>query len=348
VTAVDPLLAETVERLLAKRCTFAAVERAETDGWCADVWGALDAAGLCRISLSEASGGSGGSLADAMAVLRAIGAHAAPVPVAEHALLGGWLFEQSGLELPAGIATVVGDIGALRVVDDRLVGRATVAWGRRAETITALVSHDDGWIVVGVRGGDVEIAPGANLAGEPRDHVHFDIALGSVASAPAPAALDGDALLLRGALTRVVMMAGAVGALSRLTVEYAHQRQQFGQAIARFQAVQQHLVTLAQSAVQLSIAADVAVRASAAGAESGAFEVAAAKIVADESARLGTRAAHQVHGAMGVTREYPLHHLSRRLWAWQHEYKRAAYWRRRLGAEVATAGADALFATVTR
>jgi acyl-CoA dehydrogenase len=51
---------------------------------------------------------------------------------------------------------------------------------------------------------------------------------------------------------------------------------------------------------------------------------------------------------MGVTREYPLHHFSRRLWSWRHEYGRAGTWRRQLGFDVAAAGADQLFATVTR
>jgi acyl-CoA dehydrogenase len=51
---------------------------------------------------------------------------------------------------------------------------------------------------------------------------------------------------------------------------------------------------------------------------------------------------------MGVTREYRLHHLSRRIWAWRHEHGPAQRWRRELGTDVAAAGADALFPTVTR
>ena len=51
---------------------------------------------------------------------------------------------------------------------------------------------------------------------------------------------------------------------------------------------------------------------------------------------------------MGVTREYPLHHLSRRLWAWRNEYGSGRSWRAWLGAELLHGGADELFATVTR
>jgi acyl-CoA dehydrogenase len=71
-------------------------------------------------------------------------------------------------------------------------------------------------------------------------------------------------------------------------------------------------------------------------------------VVTDAAAFEATRAAHQAHGAMGVTREYPLHHYSRRLWAWRHEFGAVGSWRRRLGADVVAGGADTFFATVTR
>jgi acyl-CoA dehydrogenase len=137
------------------------------------------------------------------------------------------------------------------------------------------------------------------------------------------------------------MMAGAAETMSNLTLEYTHERRQFGQPIARFQAVQHHLVTIAQCAAQLSMVADVAGRGASGGR--AAIEIAAAKIIADESAERGTRAAHQAHGAMGVTREYALHHFSRRLWAWRHEFGTGARWRRRLGTHTARAGPDHLF-----
>jgi acyl-CoA dehydrogenase len=78
----------------------------------------------------------------------------------------------------------------------------------------------------------------------------------------------------------------------------------------------------------------------------GSFEVAAAKAVVDDAVVEGTRAAHQAHGAMGVTREYPLHHLTRRLWAWRHEHGGGREWRIALGADVLAVGADGLFPAI--
>lgn len=342
----DPLLAESVDRLLQKVCSFDVVEQAERDGWCASVWDPLAEAGFTRIAIPEEFSGSGGSLADALAVLRAVGHHAAPVPVAETTVLGGWLLVEAGIALPDGPITVVPDADTLGVVDGRLTGRVEVPWGRHASTIVALARDGDGWLIAPVPRAQLEIEPGANLAGEPRDTVRFDHALDDLQLAPAPAGVDIHAFRLRGALTRVVLMAGATEALSRLTIDYAHERHQFGQAIARFQAVQHHLVNTAQCAAKLSMAADIATHA--AQDSHAGFEIAAAKIIADDAVVEATRSAHQVHGAMGMTREYPLHQHSRRLWAWRHEYGSGREWRQRLGGQVAEAGADALFESIAR
>ena len=41
--------------------------------------------------------------------------------------------------------------------------------------------------------------------------------------------------------------------------------------------------------------------------------------------------AHQVHGAIGVTREHDLHRYTLRLVAWRSEFGAASWWSRRLG-----------------
>jgi acyl-CoA dehydrogenase len=340
-TRADALVVETVERILAATSTFETVEQAECDRWAPSVWDALAGAGFPWVSIPESAGGSGGTLADIAAIIRRAGAHSAPVPIAETALLGGWLLASAGLTLPEGPLTVVPDGHALVVGDGRVRGRATVAWAQQAARIVGLAGDR----VVAFRPDQMIIVTGANMAGEPRDTVTIDIAVDEIEHAPAPPGVDRDALLLRGSLSRVLLSAGALGAMSRLTVDYTNTRRQFGKPVATFQAVQQHLVTVAQCAVRAEMAADVAVRALADGTDG--IELVAARVVVDEAAVLATRAAHQAHGAMGVTREYPLHHLSRRLWAWRHEYGRGTQWRQDLGRRAHTSGADALFPLIT-
>jgi len=334
----DDVLIETVDRLLRATCTFEAVEQAEVDGWCTPVWDALAGAGFPWVSVPEAAGGSGGSLTDAMAVLREVGRHAAPVPVAE-TMLAGWLLAAAGVAMPEGPLSVLWEPIDL----DR---RATAPWGRRAERIVGVLHDKDDWRVVVAERGQFDVVVGNNLAGEPRDEIRITAPRDALTVVAAPDGVDRMALQQRGALTRVVMAAGALEAMTQLTVDYAHDRRQFGKPIASFQAVQAHLVQAAQATASMSMAADVAVRALETG--DARVEIAAARALLDDAVTGATRAAHQAHGAMGVTREYPLHHFTRRLWSWRDEYGSGRWWREWLGLELAAGGPHELFSTITR
>jgi len=270
--------------------------------------------------------------AHALAVLRERG----PDRAAEAALLGEWLLAQAGLG--EGDAEVTVAPGGARdnvvLCDGRLSGTAhRVPWARDAARIAVLL---DGCVAV-VEAAAVTVQPHVNLAGEARDMVVFD---GAVARCGA--AVEADELFVRGALTRIALMAGALDRVYEISVRHAGDRRQFGRPIGSFQAVQQHLVTIAQQAALAGVAAEATAR------RSGGFEVAAGKLLANRAALSAGRAAHQVLGALGTTREHPLGQLTRRLWAWRHEHGAVLRWRRQLGGDVIAAGADALFPTIAR
>ncbi len=343
---LDDLLAEAVERALRETCTFEAVQRAEADGWAPEIWSVLEEMGLPGISVPEAAGGSGGTVGTALAVLKLAGEHAAPVPLAETGCLAGWLLATAGLPFAAGPLTVVSPrSSALRLDGGAVVGVARlVPWARVAERIVAIVDAGDGSVVVSVPRDAVTIEPAVNLAGEPRDTVTFDHVVAGE-QAPAPGDDLRRELVLRGALTRVMLVAGACKRISELVVQYTDDRKQFGVPVSKFQAVQAHLVRCAQDAAIVGMAADRAARAFDTGPAH--FEVAAAKVIADQAATSATRAAHQAHGAIGMTREYSLHHFSRRCWAWRSEFGGERVWARSLGRALADAGADRLYPTIT-
>lgn len=50
---------------------------------------------------------------------------------------------------------------------------------------------------------------------------------------------------------------------------------------------------------------------------------------------------------MGFTREYSLHHATRRLWAWRDDFGAESPWAMRLGKIVVDAGARALWPSLT-
>ena len=347
MSGTDPLLSETAARVFADTSTFDAVERAEADGWAPAIWDAVAETGLAWVSVPEAAGGSGGTLADAVEVLRVAGRHAVPLPLAETGMLGGWLLAGAGLEISDGAMTVVPRTTRddLALQDGRLHGTAhRVPWARAVSQIVAMLDTDDGLVVVQADPADACREPAVNLAGEPRDSLTFD-GVTPLAAAPAPPGIDLDALQRRGALARTAMMAGALERLEELTLEYTANRRQFGKPVGTFQAVQAHLVHGAQQSVIVGVALAAAVHAAEAGP--APFEITAAKLLADQAASEATRHAHQAHGAMGMTREYALHHLSRRLWAWRSEYGDERTLSRALGNTAVGVGADRLYPLVT-
>jgi acyl-CoA dehydrogenase len=320
------------------------VSGAEAAGWAENLWNALQQTGFIDVPVPEELGGAGGTVTDAVDLLRAAGAHAASVPLAEAGLVGGWLLASAGLTLPKGVRTVLLPNATLRLDGDRLVGSAhAVAWGHRAEHVVGLV---DGVVVLApgpaARSGPT-VSRGVNLADEPRDTITFD-GTPVTARAEAPAEVTEKSFWERTALGRAALMTGAVNAIAAMTLRYSTQREQFGRPIGRFQAVQAHLVTIHQQAAVVASAIDGAVAAVELG--HGGFEIACAKILADRAAQLVTASAHQVHGAIGMTKEYPLHYLTRRLWAWRDEAGGHDRWTHGLGAALVAHGPDALYPAI--
>jgi alkylation response protein AidB-like acyl-CoA dehydrogenase len=140
-------------------------------------------------------------------------------------------------------------------------------------------------------------------------------------------------------------MVGALEAISQRTIRYASERIQFGRSLNQFQAIQQQLAMMVAEVMAARISMEAAMTE--AEGESATAAIAVAKIRVGEAVGQATAIAHQVHGAMGYTYEYPLHFLTKRLWAWRDESGSESEWACWLGQQVATAGADALWPFLT-
>lgn len=337
---VDPELVDLAESVFATAT--------DGDGLDGAVWAACEETGLARLTLPEAAGGSGGTLVDAAAVLVAAGAHAARVPLVETDLLAGWLLHAAGFALPDGPLTAVdGSLDVRRDGDGWAVTGSLprVPWARVAAGVAVLT----GAHVVLLDPTARRCTEGVNLADEPRDTLHVDALLGADAVADAPDGAVAE-LRLRGALGRALLLAGAARGALAASVRYAGERVQFGRPIGRFQAVQQQLALAAAEVAAAGAAADAAAGVAEGdgfGAASTAFAVAAAKARASEAAGAVARVAHQVHGALGFTREHDLRLLTTRLWAWRDEDGSEAYWQADLGARALAAGPDGLWPLLT-
>src|SRR5207248_10566106 len=117
----------------------------------------------------------------------------------------------------------------------------------------------------------------------------------------------------------------------------------FGRPIGKFQAVQHHLARLAgETAAALAAAGSAADTIAGTGSfDDGIFlEAASAKIRCAEAAAEGAAIAHQVHGAIGFTKEHILHRYTLRMLAWRDDFGNESYWAVELGNKIAAGGAD--------
>ncbi len=316
------LIAETCDRLFAEHLDAAVFANAESGVFPQALWDAIVANGLNRILVPEAQGGSGLGWEDAHVVLAAAGRHVAPVPLAE-TIAAGWLLGRAGIDISDGIVTLGVPVGD---------GAMELPWGRHAGH--AVVAEAGSVRCVALDG--AEISDDRNIGRDPRDRV-TGLEVGEVTSDPVRAA---------GALARACQMAGAAAAVLDLCVDYANERVQFGRPIGRFQAIQQQLAVMASETAAAGVAARDACRAVDAGGDIEAA-AASAKIRAGDAAGKAAMIAHQVHGAIGFTDEYRLHHLTRRLWAWRSEFGAEAHWAGLLGRRVISRGADNLWPDLT-
>jgi acyl-CoA dehydrogenase len=337
-------LITTIDRVFEEHCGKAVREAADAGEWPAGLWRALEEVGLTRAALPEAAGGPGLDFEDAMLALRRSAYHAAPVPLAE-TMLAGRLLVAAGLDVPEGPLTIAAPRHGetLHITGTTLSGTAArVPWGNQCAQAVVVAEHNGKTVIGMVPTARMITAVEKNLAGEPRALLQFE-------AAPVTAAAPLENAHMRmeneGALYRSVQMAGALERILAYSLQYANEREQFGRPIGKFQAVQHLLAVLAGHAAAASAAADAAVEAS--GVASNEFAVAVAKSRTGEAAGRGAEIAHQVHAAMGFTREHNLHYSTRRLWSWRDEFGNETYWQSRLGRLVAAKGADALWPMLT-
>ncbi|MBB2941136.1 hypothetical protein FB565_000840 [Actinoplanes lutulentus] len=281
-------------------------------------WGVLAAAGVTGLAVPERFGGAGASAADLVVAAEELGHHAVAGPVAESiaavpVLLAGcgdeqgaakWLPELAAGRLVASLAAppwlpfaADGDSAGLVL----LVDRDVVRLGRGGYAYPSMDSTRR----------IAEISPGS-----------------VVAEGPALVPVVERALNL-GALVCAAQLLGLGRALLEASVRYARTREQFGGPIGRFQAVQHRLADVAvglEFARPLLYAAAAALESGLSGGSaglsggsgglsggsgglsggSGGRDVSAAKVACGEAAQRAARAALQVHGAIGYTREHGL------------------------------------------
>ncbi|TDD90497.1 acyl-CoA dehydrogenase family protein [Actinomadura rubrisoli] len=324
--------------LLAREAARERLEAFEGGGAAYDgaTWKALARSGLLGAVLPEEAGGAGLGPVELAVILREAGAHVAPVPLhaslalaavpigrhgtaGQRALLGPLT---EGETVLTGAYREVGPAGEIAATarpdgDGHILDgvKTFVPYAREASAILVPARVEGaGTGVFLVEPGAVAITPQPSATTEPLSRIALDgVRVGP--DALLGGAADGAAwdTLRRSAVAGAVALSSGVieGALE-LTTEYVKTREQFGRALAQFQAVTMQIgdVYIAKRALDVAVWAGVWRLAEGADDVDEVLTIAAYNACGPVVEALYT--CQHLHGGIGLDVTYPLH----RYFAW--------------------------------
>jgi len=294
----NDLFADAARKVLADWCTPQVIREIESAGSrsvaVARLWQQLEETGLADALLAEEEGGAGLGLGEIFGVLEQCGAHALPLPLGE-TMLARAMLAQADMACPAGsIALAQGAMQA-----DGGLHCALVRGGQVADSVLVQVQEEAG--------------------------VWYLLSVSQAGLAPHAMALDASLTWSPEQLRAAgVIRQGPQFDARSLSLQYANERQQFGRAIGKFQAIQHQLAVMSEHVFAARMAAQLG--CSGDGIEPDRLRVAVAKARCSEAALVVTELAHAIHGAIGFTEEYDLQLFTRRLHAWRLTAGSEAYW----------------------
>ena len=246
-------------------------------------WSALAELGWLGLHIPEENGGSGFGMPELVVVVEQMGAGIAPGPfvatVIASAAISAVAPSEIASELLPGLAdgSVVAGIGfgdALSSKANSVTGTVkTVLSGALANLLVVTVGSDLAIVDATTKGVDIRLLANLDLTRRSAQ-ITFDDAEAIIVPGGAQSLIDFARLLLAAEAT------GVARATTDMAADYARERQQFGRAIAMFQAVKHHCANML---VETEIAtAEVwdAARAAAAGGEQFSYAAAMAAATA--------------------------------------------------------------------
>jgi len=271
-----------------------------------EVWAQLAELGCFGLSLPEAQGGVGLTLAEETLAFREYGRY-----LVSPAMLGSVLAVR--IAARAGRAELVTEIleGRLRAGIANALHGATLGM-RGASGEFHLIDVRPGDLVVGWNdSGAALFGAGAFAGAETKASLDHSVSLARVnATNVEPLAwvsAQDEPLALVAAVLQAALLVGMQEAVRDMAVSQAQTRVQFGVPIGTFQGVKHKVADLglwAEASWSQTIYAALALRA---GAVDAAFQAHNAKLIASQSALEGSRVNIQLHGGMGFTAELNAH-----------------------------------------
>lgn len=317
LTSDQELIASTARELLSSRAASAGARSvaAEPGGFSERLWKEMVELGWTGLALPESFGGVGEGFLELCLVIEELGRARVPSPLLATAACCSLPLLRHGT--PSQRVEWLGAITGGSVMTYATGGDVTFDGGvleGSAPFVPYAGSAECLLVTAGSRALLVDTAADGvtrerlDVVGDPLWRVRFDRV-----AVPSDRVLgDGaaEAVTAYGtAATCAEMVGGAQGVLD-LTVAYAREREQFGQAIGAFQAVQHHCANMAIDVLTSRFIAYEAIWRLASGSPA-TEELSLAKSWVSDAYQRVCALGHQVHGAIGFTAEHDLHYYTR-------------------------------------
>ena len=304
-------LRSSVSAWLDKACPTSLVRACEPVGFDAGLQQGLGERELLGVGLSEDSGGSGGTLTDALVVSVEIGRHLAPVPYADE-VAAARMLERVGTH-PQQLRRILSGTDVVTFSPVTGENDDTVLWP------SALASNS----IIVQRGGSLELVPVghsvqhvSNLGQLPMGQVPTDTGNTEVVTGldQLPAAVADWKVLFAGTLL------GAARAALEIGAAYARSREAFGKVIGSFQGISQPLADIAADLDGAELLTAEAAWAIDLQRQPRTVLAAMSLLAAAEVAERAAAFSLHVHGGYGFTTEYDIQLYYRRCKGWRLAY----------------------------
>ncbi|HWC33365.1 MAG TPA: acyl-CoA dehydrogenase family protein [Mycobacteriales bacterium] len=267
------------------------------------LWRSAAELGWFGLGLPEDHGGSGFDLIDEALLFAEVGRRVTPGPFL-------------ATVLAARLAALGGAADAAAAL---LSGEARAGLAARPADGPAVLYDADGatyLMVFGPHGAELHAAAMASgRTGQPGLDPLFRRETATLTGEAIATPPPGEPLAARGSVLVSAMLTGIAAAARDMSVGYAKTREQFGSPIGAFQAVKHRCADMAVGAALADAQLTFAALSISESAEDAAFQVAAARVVAERAALANVRETIQIYGGIGVTWECDAHLYLKRVHA---------------------------------
>ncbi|MDP2744882.1 MAG: acyl-CoA dehydrogenase family protein [Dehalococcoidia bacterium] len=344
LTEEQEMLRKMAKDFLANECPKKLVREMEVDekGHPPELWRKMAELGWTGLPFPEKFGGGGGSFLDLSVLLEEMGRACLPGPFFSTVVLGGLTILDLGSEeqkksllpqiaqgkllLTLALTEPSGSYGASSIecraradgdnfvlegtklfVTDAGVADYIICVARTADS--ARPEEGLSLFLVDAHSPGLSCLPLETMAGDKQYEVAFKgvrVPRGNLLGELNKGWAGVKRILSRSAAAKSVEMVGGAQQVLEMTVQYAKDRVQFGRPIGSFQAIQHYCANMA---IDVDGCRFVAYKAAWALSEGmpATMEVSAAKAWVGEAYRRLTALSHQIHGAIGFTKDHDLY-----------------------------------------